>query len=65
MITKIESLLDKELAKVQGNEDICSDIFGSQKSKILEDRISSPGPTRKSWMKHPDWDRNQWMRELW
>ncbi|MDR2782137.1 MAG: hypothetical protein LBB21_06860 [Holosporaceae bacterium] len=56
MITKIESLLNKELAKVQDNEDICSDIFGSQKSKILEDRISSLDPTHKDWtMKHPGW----------
>jgi hypothetical protein len=41
MITKIESLLDEKLAKARGNEDVCSDIFGSQKSKILADRISA------------------------
>ncbi|GHT97452.1 hypothetical protein FACS1894126_1530 [Alphaproteobacteria bacterium] len=68
MITKIESLLDRELAKVQGNEDVCSDIFGSQKSKILEDRISSaiPDPTQKGWMKAPGgWEgRKQWVRTL-
>jgi hypothetical protein len=39
MITKIESLLDKELANVHANEDICSDILGNQKSKILQDRM--------------------------
>jgi hypothetical protein len=40
MITKIESLLDKELANVHANEDVCSDISGVQKSEILEDRMS-------------------------
>ena len=41
IISKIESLLDKELANVQKNEDVCSDILGNQKSKILEYSILS------------------------
>jgi hypothetical protein len=49
MITKIGSLLDKELANVQGNEDICSDILGNQKSKILENRLSIPNAKYSGW----------------
>jgi hypothetical protein len=57
MITKIESLLDKELAKVQGNDDVCSDILGSQKSKILEDRISSMDSINKAWSLTVGWTK--------
>jgi hypothetical protein len=49
MITEIERLLDKELANVRGNEDVCSDISGSQKSRILEDRISSQDTNYGGW----------------
>jgi hypothetical protein len=60
-IAKIESLLDKELTNVQTNGDVCSDISGVQKSKILEDRISSTGTIHKCWIKMPGY-RDDWMR---
>jgi hypothetical protein len=57
MITKIEGLLDKELANVKANNEICSDVLGAKKSELLSDRISAPDAVDGEWCLSVGWTK--------